>query len=245
MKLFASTLTIYTYKSDEDIRKKLNNEEVEKFLEGMEYAGEFDKLLIFSDYSNEEFERTIKELSYEEQELFAKLVEKIGNFKLIKVNLTNYDESYRIMYRAMDDHISSHIQEEDVDIKLNVSCGHKLGSLALYLATMNVVHKKEYYSHLSIRRGTKLSVDAYHAEKGIIEKLPTMNFESQENKEWEEMLKTLKTPKTLEEFKKEIRENADRAIAYFKNHKYIEMKDGKVQLTERGKVLVEFLDKIK
>ena len=244
MKLFASTLTVYTYKDNPAIRKKLNEEEVDKFLEGMDYAGEFDKLLIFSDYSNEEFEKTIKELSYEEQELFGELVKKIGNFKLTKVNLTNYDESYRMMYKAMDDHISSHIKNEDVDIKLNVSCGHKLGSLALYLATMNVVHKKEHYSHLSTRRGTKLSVDAYHAEKGIIENLPTMNFESQEHREWEEMLKALKTSKTLEEFKKEIRENADKAIAYFKNHKYIEMKDGKLHLTERGKVLVEFLERL-
>ncbi len=243
MKIFATTLTLYTYKN-EDSRKKLNNEEVEKFLEGMNFAGEFDKGIVFSDYTIEEIKKIANELSPEEGELYSSLLAKIEGFKYICVDLTNYDASYKIMKNVIEDLIHSHIQREDISLNLNLSCGHKIGSLALYLATMNMVHKKEYYSHLSVRKGTKLSVDAYHAEKGIIEKLPTMNFESEINKEWENLLYNLKSPESLEDFKKEVKGNADKAVMYLKKHRYIEMKGDMLYLTKRGKVLLHVLEKI-
>ena len=243
MRIFASTLTIYTYK-EEDPRKKLNREEVEKFLEGMDFAGEFDRGVVFSDYTLEEIEKIAGTLSSEEKELFASLLTKMKNFKHVKVNLTDYEASYRNMKSMIGDLVSSHIHREDVSLKLNLSCGHKIGSLALYLATMHVVHMKEHYSHLSVRKDTKLSVDAYHTEKGIIEKLPTMNFESETNREWENLLTYLKTPKSLEDFKKEIKEDQDKALMYLKKHRYIEMKGNMLHLTKRGKMLVYLLEKI-
>jgi len=187
MKLFVSTLTIYSYRGDK-LRKKLNEEEVSKFTEGMHNGEDFDRAIVFSDYDRDEIKGIAETLSVEERNLYISLINMIENFKWVTVDLTDYDSSYRKMYGVMEDLISSHIRNEDVSIKLNLSCGHKIGSLALYLATMNVVHSKEYYKYMSIRRGRKLSVDAYHAEKGIVEKLPTMNFESETKGDWERLL---------------------------------------------------------
>ncbi len=244
MRFFISSLTIYTY-PDADSREKLNREEVQKFMEGMKFAGEFDRGVLFSDYSQEEIETLAKSLSAEEKKLFLSLLHRIASFKWIKLDLTEYEESYEKMKNVIEDIISSHITLEDLSIKLNLSCGHKIGSLALYLATMQVIHLKEYYPHLSARKNTKLFVDAYHAEKGVIEKLPVMNFDGEMKKEWDSLLSYLTVPQTLQAFKKSVGDVGDKILMYFKKHGYIEMRGERIYLTKRGRTLARLLKKIK
>ena len=244
MRVFISTLTMYDY--GEDIRVKLNMEEVRKFTEAMNFAGEYDRGIVFSDYHRDELETRAALLTHEESEIYRDLLSKIEDFKFLKVNLNDYQNSYSTMYDVLYDLLKSHVKKESVELKVNVSCGHKLGSLALYLSLMSVVHSKELYRYLSSRNSNSLFVDVYHAERNI-EKLPVMHFESVERRSWESYLITLKNGLSLEEFERRIKkdaENPDKIITYFKKCGYIEMRGDTLHLTKKGRTLADLLERL-
>jgi len=250
MRVFATLLTIYTY-DDEDARKRLNFEEIEKFYEGMNFAGNFDIGIVFGNYIKDELLEILNTLSSEEEKLYRFLLSRIEGFRYYHANLTDYQCSYELIHTVLSDFLNANAGKENIELYINLSCGHKLGALALYLAVMDVIHTQNLYKYLDGREKKYLLVRPFHVEKGIIEYLPVMNFEYKEKRSWEKYLKMMEDSITLEDFKKLLKKEkpgrsnyGDKVIMYLKKHRYIEARGNLLYLTSRGKALVKLIEKI-
>jgi|GEM_PF-6438556 len=244
IRIFLSPLTFYAYENRESARE-LNREESQKFLEGLRNAEKYEKVFIFSSYSQEEFE-----IFREFEEILSKI--RSLNFKWIKTDLVHYDKTYTRVYGIVDDILSSWEEEskENMEIYMNLSCGHKIGALALYMAVLNLVHEK-YYGYLSRKKGKMLRVRPYHAERKIVEELPVMNFENESHRDYERCLGYLLKPMDIGIFKSLLREEeptiknfGDKVIMYLSKRGYIYSKNGKIGITPKGRTLYEVLKKI-
>jgi len=251
MKIFLTTLTLYTYEN-EDERINLNKEESEKFIEGARNAGDYQKMIVFSDYSMEEFEELVTTLP--EGESFSEVLSiiKSSDFKWIKTDLINYENSYVRIYKVMEDILVSWSERgyENLHIYMNLSCGHKIGSLSLYMAVLNLVHG-EYYGYLSRKKGRYIRIRPYHSERSIVEELPVMNFHNESNPEYEKYIGYLLEPMKIEEFKKAVRKDealvknfGDKVIMHLRKRGYISSKDGIIVATKKGRTLYYVLKKL-
>jgi len=251
MRIFISPLTFYTYE-DTESSKELNKEESQKFVEGMRNAGKYDRILIFSSYSLEEFKELVE--THQPSEGFEEIISTIqsSDFKWIKTDLVHYDKTYKKAYEIMEDILSSWEERdnENMEVSMNLSCGHKIGALALYMAVLNLVHEK-YYGYLSRKKGKMLRIRPYHAERGIVEELPVMNFENESHREYERYLGYLSKPMDIGKFKSLLRKEepsiknfGDKVIMYLSKRGYIYSKNGKIGITEKGRTLYYVLKKI-
>ncbi len=250
MRIFLSLLTVYTY-TDDEIRMQLNMEEIEKFYDGLHFAGDIHRGMIFSDYARDEIQRIIEELPSPERKPFQLLLSRIEDFRFYRIPLTDYGKAYSKIYEVVYDMLVHLLRKDDVSLYINLSCGHKLGALALYLAAMHAIHEGEIYRYLDGRGAHTLRVRPYHAEKGVVEDFPVMNFEYREKRDWERYLILLKKPMRLEDFKNVVRGDApeqrsyaDSALMYLMSHRYIESHNDTLSLTVRGRTLVEVMERI-
>ncbi len=252
MRIFLSSLTLYTYE-DRESRESLNLEESTKFLEGIRNAGKYEKIKVFSPYNFYEL-RELLENFEREKKWFEPLLSGIENPERdwVKTELTNYEKAYEKIYTVVEDMFRMWIESEDkkLEIYMNLSCGHKIGSLALYMAVLNLLHGS-YYGYLSGKKGRSIRVRPYHAEKGIVEELPVMNFKNESNIKYEMYLGYLQTPLTLEGFKSMVEKDepgvknyGDKVVMYLTKRSYIILQEGKIRITIKGKTLYEVLQKL-
>ncbi len=252
MIVFVSPLTFYTYERKES-REELNREESSKFLEGMRNAGKYDRMLIFSPYSQDEFSDLLKK-STTEGKWFEDVLAVIesSDAKWVKTDLFNYQRTYEKVYGIIWDLVCKWEEGADsnLEIYMNLSCGHKIGSLAIYMAVLNIMHG-DYYGYLSGKKGRRIRIRPYHSERGIVEELPVMNFKNEKINGYEKYLAFLQSPLKIEEFKRLVQEEdplvknlGDKVIMYLKKRGYIRAYDGKMAITPKGRTFYDVLRKL-
>ncbi len=253
MRVFITAMTAYWYPNHTENQRALNIEECNKFMEGLRIAGNVDKCIVFTNSYPEKFANTLKNLPEEERKRFLEILDVLKNYdiKMADVNLADFEKSYESMYTVIKDFIESHISAEDIHILANLSCGHKLGAFALYMALLNIVHSPELYPYFTGRKGTKLTLRPYHVERGIVEELPVINYESNSSimNDAEQFL-SINFPVSIDEFKHKISvaginaRQADKIIMYLKNSGYIIAKNSMIYRTKKGDVIAELLPKL-
>ncbi len=253
MRVFITALTAYRYPQYTENQRALNIEECNKFMEGLRIAESIDKCIVFTNSYPEKFASTLKKLPDEERKRFLGVLDilKKYNTKMADANLADFEKSYENMYTVIKDFIESHISDEDIHILANLSCGHKLGAFALYMALLNVVHSPELYPYFTGRKNTRLTLRPYHIERGIVEELPVINYESNRNimNDAERFL-NMNFPVSIDDFKRKISatginaSQADKIIMYLKNSGYIIAKRSVIYRTKKGDVIADLLSKL-
>jgi len=249
MRVFITLLTLYPYQ-EEDLRKKLNLEEVEKFWEGVKAAESFDKGIVFSNFEVEEIKAIVENFTRDEREAYKGIIALLRNLNCIKVNLTDYDLAYEKMREKLEDIFDAYAGKVDLEININLSCGHKAGALALYIAIMEMIYNKSYYRYLRRRVRTRIILRIYHAEKGTISPLPILNFENGRRRNWEKYLKYLKKPVKLSQLRKDLKKDGilgregDKILMYLLRCGYIESMEDGLRLTEKGFTYLQLMEKL-
>ncbi len=249
MKIFVSALTIYRY--DNDRRRLLNIEEANKFYQGLKFASAPERIYIFSDYTEDDF-RNLDKFGLEEEEVSAFTLLVVENLKIMRkggvdvrfvgAELVDYGHVLEMADQIMRNTIERQRstgddgEEDRVDeVYLNLSCGHKIGSLALYVKLLNLAHE---YKNLVLH--------PYHAEADNVEELPVVDITSNIiDVEHEEFLEVFDMPKSYAEAKKQMvsqgipERDAEDIIVYLARRGLIEkeMRDT-YSLTVRGRTLL-------
>ena len=260
MRIFVTNLTLYTY--DNEYRRALNDEEVEKFTLGLEYAeeeGSVNEIYVFSDFTREEFEESIKMLSEEERRNFTEMIlnplgykEKRGvKVKFQRADLTDFDDTYKTVWNTME-----HILKSDGKAKIyvNLSCGHKIGALATYIAMTNIrdgCKNKSKKDDCKKKSCTDIVVIPYHAEREVVH-FPALNITpGYAEKKYEKFLEVFATPITYDDAKARIMKDLDEkeaegAIVYLlrKRKLIIKRSGNKYTLTQRGRTLLYLLQSL-
>ncbi len=238
-------LTVYTY--DNKVRKSLNIEEAEKFGLGLKRAGNINELVIFTDIKD--IHSIISTLSEEEQNAFRDMIlapiefQKRAGVKVefASVDLTDFEDTYSFATKKLGHYANS---SATVKIYANLSGGHKIGALAVYVALLNIVinEKKKVCKSLFLY--------PYHAEREIAD-LPVINIKTTvQELEFEKYLGVFANPITYDEAKKIIMKDGNSSVDVakitqkMKKRKLIEQVDNRVVLTTRGKTLLAMLNAI-
>ncbi len=235
--VFVSAFTIYAY--DNEYRENLNLQEAEKFWSGLEHARGMEKIYVFTDVDFKKIPKIMKKFTKAERDAITKKVlsqidiyRERGTLNIIPVDLYKYDETYNAVKDAIEDLEKNNKVEK---IYANLSCGHKVGALAIYTSLLNFTHK----------RGKRVEFKPFHAEE-VITHLPNVNISSRTmDDDYEKYLEIFVNPITYEEAKEKIKKmgNRDREVEkilmnLLDKRKLIEMRNGKIILTKRGRTLL-------
>ncbi len=255
MRIFVSNLTVYTY--DNPYREALNMEEVDKFTLGLDYAqgdGKVDEIYVFSDYSLDEFREKVDGLEGDERDNFRRMVldhldylRRRGvrvNFK--KADLTDFKDTYRVVLGNMRRVIES---GEKAIIYVNLSCGHKIGALATYIAMTHLRDecRNRRRDECAKKPCEDIVVVPYHAEREVVH-FPALNIVPEyASEKYEGYLHIFSSPITYDEAKRAMmgemdEREAERAILYLlKKRRLIKRRGDRYSLTERGRTLLYLL----
>jgi hypothetical protein len=225
--IFITGLTIYTYQNE--FRKMLNIQEAKKFDAALDVVREHNvhRYHILSPYTLEELEENMNMMDRPEFDIYSKFVinpiKKIMDKKddrniIKKVDLMDFEKVSNMVHRILNDHLDhtnlQHSKKEKWVVYLNTSCGHKIGSLAMYVAALNVAngHKED------------MALNPFHIEENIKSPLPNANIEISNPKiDREKYLELYAEPISHMDAKREIirdvsdEREVDKRIAYFKN----------------------------
>jgi hypothetical protein len=175
--IFVSPMTIYLYK--DYWRKDLNLEEFDKFVKGIsQFTRDCKEVVIFFQSidsinrlpSIEDVEK-FEILTEEEIKRYWDILNLLESMKTLGitvttflVDLTDYLSTYITVKKKMRDIIGKHLNGRvRVNVVGNFSTGHKLGSLATYLAISDLV-TSHFKKHLIGREGAHLTFKPLHAE---------------------------------------------------------------------------------
>ncbi len=243
--IHVTSLTIYDY--DSEYRKLLNKEEAHKFGLGLKHAGDVNTLYIFTDVDN--IQQKLKNLEDDERGAFEEMVIAPINFlknsgtqvKMIIADLTSFEDTKKHVKNEMKKYAKS---RGTVRIYANLSGGHKIGSLAIYVGLLNIMKEAGEKACKTI------FLYPYHAERKISD-LPVINIKAHvKDVEYEKHLGTFATPINYENAKKIIMKNgadeidAEKIINSFKKRALIKMENGMVMLTKRGRTLLALLNSL-
>ncbi|NPA74548.1 MAG: hypothetical protein GXO25_00505 [Euryarchaeota archaeon] len=242
MNVFVSGLTVYTYDNEE--RYKLNMEEANKFSQGLRHARDIKRVFIFTDAGDILSNIDSSDLTNEERNAFKLLV--INQLEILRFsgidvvfidsNLTDYESVMDAVEVKLGNLISSGTLTE---VYLNLSSGHKVGALAMYVKLLNMVMRRK-----------DVILHPYHAERGMVEELPVIDLMSSTlDVDKERYLEVFAVPKGYLQAKMEIESkvhserDAEEIIIYFTNRKLIEKKkEDEYVLSVRGRTLLALND---
>ncbi|GEM_PF-4110099 len=244
--VYVSTLTLYLYENEERIN--LNIEEADKFFEGIKHHSNTDRYMIFLDFDWNKVEALLENLTPEEirayrDKVIAQLTTRGKLVNYYTVDLTSYESTYSVVSQKLSELIGS--SRNRYVIYVNVSCGHKPGAIATYIATLNVGYKK-----CDECRRRKVIVKPFHVERGKITNLPSVNIPGAPGSREEDIyLQAFRYPVSYEESEKIAREMGfdgdwGALASRYKKMGYIVNENGKLALTKRGKTLVALLSSL-
>ncbi len=243
--IHVTSLTIYEY--DSEYRKLLNKEEAHKFGLGLKHAGEVNVVYVFTDVDN--IQQKLENLEDDEREAFKKMVTAPMDFlkdsgtkvKMIKADLTSFEDTKKQVKNELEKYAKS---RGTVRIYANLSGGHKIGSLAIYVGLLNIIKEA------GERACKTIFLYPYHAERKISD-LPVINIKAHvKDVEYEKHLIAFAKPINYENAKKIIMKNgaddidAEKIINSFKKRELIKMENGTVMLTKRGRTLLALLNSL-